>query len=311
MLSDHMKSWLGLPVQPLGFEELKGTVPDLSRTICRLYIEWESEGSFSELFARFLQLPGVERTPGIIIGSFHGDEPGADSHEPVELLVNAHARLPALRGIFLGDIISEENEISWINQCDVSPLFAAFPRLEHFGVRGATGLVLGRIAHAQLKSLVIQCGGLPRSVLADVAQSNLPGLDHLELWLGTDNYGWDGTVADLRPLIDGTRFPALRTLGLKNSEIQNDVAAAVAGAPIVARLTALDLSMGNMSDPGGEALLRHPELKRLKTLDLHHHFLSEGMQAKVKAAFPQADLSEPQEADGEGDDEYRHIAVSE
>src|SRR5688500_18842531 len=183
MISEHLTSWLGHPVHPLGFEELEEKTPDLSRTICRLYIAFESPGTFTDLFARFLRLPGVERTPGVIIGAYSGDDSSLESREAVELLVNAHASLPALRGIFLGDIISEENEISWINQSDVSPLLAAYPRLEHFAVRGGTGLVLGKVAHASLKSLVVQSGGLPRSVLADLARCTLPALEHLELWL--------------------------------------------------------------------------------------------------------------------------------
>jgi hypothetical protein len=311
MISEHLTSWLGFPVHPLGFEELKGDIPDLSRTVCRLYIGWESEGTFSELFARFLALKNVDRTPAIIIGAYSGDDSSLESREAVELLVKAQAKLPGLRGIFLGDIISEENEISWITQSDVSPLLTAYPRLEHLAVRGGNGLVLGRLDHPYLKSLVIQSGGLPRSVLADLAQSTLPTLDHLELWLGSDNYGWDGTVADLLPLADGRHFPQLRTLALCNSEIQDDVAAAISGTPIVARLDTLAFSLGNLSDTGGEALLRHPGLSRLKKLDLHYHYLSPEMEKRLKQAFPRVDVSERQEADEYGDEVHRSISASE
>jgi len=311
MISEHLESWLGFPVQPLGFEELNEDLPDLSRTICRLYIGWESEGPFTELFSRFLELKGVDSTPGLIIGAYAGDDSGAESTETVELLVNAHTRLRSLRGIFLGDIISEENEISWIQQSDVSPLFAAYPQLENLAVRGGNGLTLGRVVHDKLKSLVVQSGGLPRSVLADIAASRFPNLEHLELWLGTDNYGWDGTVADLQPLLDPQQFPRLRTLALRNSEIQNEVVAAVAHAPIVTQLETLDFSMGNLSDVGGEALLKSPQLSRLKKLDLHYHYLSPEMEARIRQAFPNADLSDRQEPDKYGDEVYRNIAVSE
>lgn len=311
MFSEHLSTWLGHPVHPLGFAELEEKIPDLSRHVCRLYVEYESPGSFTDLFRRFLALPGVERAPAVIIGAYHGDDSSTESTAVVELLVNAHARLPALRGIFLGDIISEENEVSWIQQSDVSPLFTAYPQLEHFAVRGSNGLTLGRLTHANLKSLVVQSGGLPRSVLADIARSDLPALEHLELWLGTDNYGWDGTAADLAPLINGQRFPKLRQLGICNADIQDDVVAQVVGAPIVARLDTLDFSLGALSDKGAAALLAHPELKRLRKLDLHYHFLSEEMEKRVRAAFPNADLSERQEADEDGDDVYRNIFVSE
>lgn len=311
MISEHLSSWLGHPVKPLSFEELAEGRPDVSRIICRLYTHWDSKGSLTELFSEFLSLPGVERTPGVIIGAFSGDEPERTTAEAVELLVNAHARLPALRGIFLGDILSEENEISWINQSDVSPLFAAYPQLEHFAVRGGTALVLGRVKHARLKSLVIQTGGLPRTVLADLARCELPALEHLELWLGSDNYGWDGGVADLQPLLAPGRFPKLRYLGLCNSEIQDEVAALVAKSPILAQLETLDLSKGALTDKGAEALLAQDAVKRLKKIDLSHHFLSDDMMSHLRKALPHADLSDQQEADGDGDDAYRNIYASE
>jgi hypothetical protein len=85
----------------------------------------------------------------------------------------------------------------WIQQCDVSPLFAAYPRLEHFCVRGADGLSFGALRHDRLKSLIIQSGGLGANVVREVA-ADAPELEHLELWLGDENYGaaigsrWDG-----------------------------------------------------------------------------------------------------------------------
>jgi hypothetical protein len=311
MISEHVSAWLGYPVHPLGFEELDEKIPDLSRAICRLYVGYDSEGSFQDLFSRFLELPGVERTPGLIIGAYVGDDPSKESTEVVDLLVEAQSTLSSLKGIFLGDIISEENEISWINQSDVSPLFTAYPRLENLAIRGGTGLVLGTPTHAQLKSLVIQTGGLPSSVLGEIAQSGFPGLEHLELWLGEDNYGWDGTVDDLQPLIDPSLFPKLRYLGLRNSEVQDDVATLLAHAPITSQLEVLDLSLGNMSDQGGQALLGNPALKKLAKLDLHHHYMSVEMERRLQAAFPRVDVSERQKADRDGDDEYRMISVSE
>lgn len=311
MISEHRSNWLGFPVYPLGFEEFKKSIPDLSRTVCRLYVDYDSEGSFEDLLKKFLALPGVERTPALIIGAFMGDDPSNDSIAVVKALVAAQARLASVRGIFLGDIIGEENEISWINQSDISPLLRAYPQLEHLAVRGGTALELGTFSHPRLKSLVIETGGLPRGVLASLARAELPALEHLELWLGDDNYGWDGTVADVQPLLDRGRFPALRRLGLRNSMIQDEIAATVAGAPIIDQLQVLDLSLGNLSDQGAEALLGNPAFRKLQKLDLHHHYLSVDMEKRVRAAFPNADLSDRKEADSDGDEEYRYISVAE
>lgn len=311
MISEHLTSWLGYPVTPLNFENIGGKLPDLSKTICRLHIGWDDEGPFSELFARFLKLPGVERSPGIIIGAFFGEESDAESSEAMNLLVAAREQLTSLKGIFLGDIISEENEISWINQSDVSPLLAAYPLLEHFAVRGGTGLELGQLDHAHLKSLVIQTGGLPSSVLTDLASARLPNLEHLELWLGTDQYGWDGSIANVQPLMDASLFPKLRYLGLKNSDIQDDIATHIVGSSIIRQIDTLDMSMGVLTDVGGEALLNCSTLSRLKKLDLHYHYLSPTMENKLRNAFPQADLSERQTADEHGGEVYRNVSVSE
>ena len=45
---------------------------------------------------------------------------------------------------WLGDILSEECEISWLYQADLTELLAAFPNLEHFRSRG--GRDLGRFS---------------------------------------------------------------------------------------------------------------------------------------------------------------------
>jgi hypothetical protein len=127
--------------------------------------------------------------------------------------------------------------IRW--QSDVSPLFAAYPQLEDFCVRGAVGLSLGSLKHDRLKSLNIQSGGLGANVIREVAAAELPELEHLELWLGEENYGGNATVADIAPILDGALFPKLKYLGLRDSEIADEIAGAVASAPVVERIRVL------------------------------------------------------------------------
>jgi hypothetical protein len=90
------------------------------------------------------------------------------------------------------------------------------------------------------------------------------------------------------------------------------VAAALAAAPIVARLEVLDLSMGMLTDAGATALLTGQPLTHLRKLDLHHHFLSEPVMQRLRDELTEAgvevDLSEA--GDPEDEDE-RYIAVSE
>src|SRR5262249_278787 len=119
---------------------------------------FESDDKWTRKFAAFLDDSSSSRVFGIVIGQ------NDNSALVVKALVAARDRLPNLRAIFLGDIVSEECEISWIEQSDVSPLFAAYPQLEHFCVRGADGLSLGALKHDRLKSLIVQSGGLGANV---------------------------------------------------------------------------------------------------------------------------------------------------
>jgi hypothetical protein len=308
MISEHVDHWLGYPVKLFDSKTAKKGVQEYSKVIYRLALDWDAEVGFPELFERFLDHPKVAETPAIIIGQFHGDDPETGSDEVVQLLVSARDRLPNLRGIFLADIISEENEISWIHQSDVSPIFNAFPGLEHLRLRGGDGLSLGpHSAHERLKSLIIEAGGLSANVLQEVASSHFPALEHLELWLGSDEYGGDAAVDDLQPILTGGLFPKLKYLGLRDSEFVDQIAGVLNISPVLNQLETLDLSLGTLSDDGGQALLETPQLKALKHLDLHHHYLSDDMMARLKAMYPGVNLDDAEE----DDDGSRFVAVSE
>jgi len=306
MINEHNSEWMGYPVKPFVPEE---TVSDYKNTLYRIGVNWDDNRSLVDLLACFLENPASVDTPGIILGSF--GESDTDPTPAVEALVAARSRLPHLKGLFIGDIISEENEISWIQQTDLSALFGAFPALEYFRARGGNGLVLGRISHGNLRSLTIESGGLPRGVIRDVLASSLPALEHLEIWPGTEDYGWDGSLEDFRPLFEAPLFPNLRYLGLRNSTISDELAAAFGSAAVFENLHILDLSLGTLSDEGAARLLESPTVKLLKGLDLHHHYLSEGMMAKILESFPFAnvdDVETPDDWDGES---HRYVAVSE
>nr|BFE77740.1 hypothetical protein GCM10020093_003410 [Planobispora longispora] len=146
--------------------------------------------------------------------------------------------------------------------------------------------MLRPVRHESLRVLRFESGGLPGHVVRATGACDLPALEHLEMWLGVERYGGDATAADLEPILSGERLPALRHLGLQDSAMQDEIAAAVATAPVVARLESLALSMGVLTDEGAEALLSGQPLTHLKRLDLHHHFLSDAMTERVRAALP-------------------------
>src|SRR5262249_41027511 len=139
-----------------------------------------------------------------------------------------------------------------------------------------------------------------------------PALEHLELWLGTANYGADTTPDDLAGILAGTRLPSLVRLGLRNSEIADDVAVAAARSPLLGRLRGLDLSLGTLGDRGAEALLAGPHLARLEKLDLHHHYVSPDVVARLEALGIEIDAGDAHEPEDPDDPESdRYVAHSE
>ncbi len=306
---EHVTTFAGKPVVDW---EPGSRLTDPRTTIPRISLPYDAGESWGQRFTAFLQTPGAEEIPGLVVGTWDRSGASEDTSETVvEVLVAASNRLLNLRAIFLGDIISEESEISWIQQTDVSPLFAAYPSLEHFCVRGGNGLSLGRLRHAHLASLVIQSGGLPASVVREVAAADLPALTHLELWLGDEGYGGDASIDDLGPILMGDRFPRLSYLGLRDSERADDIAIAVAQAPVLERIEILDLSLGTLSDTGAAALLNSPAVRRLRRLDIHHHYCSPATVRQLEELGIEVDASDPQEPDEYDGELHRYVAVSE
>ena len=309
-LYEHAQESFGKPIK-----EWRPGVPldDPANTAYRLALEYdeaEAGVTWEARFNEFLSLPGSGSVTSIVIGVW-GDTsaPLGDSAHVVNALIQASAKLPALRSLFIGDIVSEEFEISWIEQTDMAPLFIAYPELEHFGVRGGTNLRFGPLNHNRLRSLVVESGGLDVSVVRDITSSSLPELEHLELWLGDDGYGANTEMVDLAPILSGKLFPKLRYLGLRDSELADAIAAAVSYSPLLERLRVLDLSLGTLCDNGAAALLASPAIKNLELLDIHHHFCSDEMVSKLESLEIKVDASEQEDADDNDGDRY--VAVSE
>lgn len=236
------------------------------------------------------------------------------------LIANASA-FPALRSLFMGDVTFDECEISWIEQCDMAPLLTAYPALEELATRGVAGysgdegLALKIREHTALRSLTVQCGGLPARVTREITSSGLPNLERLELWLGQKDYGFDTTIEDLRPVLSGS-FGHLEHLGLRNSEDTGMWLKALVDSAVLRRLTSVDLSLGTLRGDDVDLLLASvPKLSHLKYVDLHHHYLTEDETQRVRDAFAAAgisvDLSEREEPDEYGDEWHYYPAVGE
>ncbi|NKB18732.1 MAG: hypothetical protein HC770_13150 [Pseudanabaena sp. CRU_2_10] len=146
---------------------------------------------------------------------------------------------------------------------------------------------------------------------AKFCNAQLPELEHLELWLGIEDYGSDTTVDDLQPILTDRLFPKLRYLGLRDSEIADRIAIALADAPVLEQIKVLDLSLGTLRDVGAEALLNNPAIAQLEKLDIHHHYVSDELVTRLEELGIELDASDRQEEEEYGDESYFYVAVSE
>ncbi|MET7292977.1 STM4015 family protein [Streptomyces griseoloalbus] len=316
-IGSHLEELYGLPAFTFPGRDESTELPDPDAVAWSIGARtYDDEEGWAETFDRFCSDVDTTRVRALIVGLWE-DAYDSGPTEIIEALVAARDRLPALRAVFLGNIVGEECEISWINQTDVTPLLTGFPALEEFGVRGGQGLEFPALRHDALRKLVVETGGLPVAVVRGIAASELPALEHLDLWLGTSWYGADSEVTDLEPILSGARLPRLRHLALRNSEIQDEIAAAVASAPVVARLDVLDLSMGTLGDDGATALLGGQPLTHLKKLDLHYNYLSEPLRQRMRETLEPAGVEvdlDQDDADWDEDDDgtvHRYVSVGE
>ncbi|MFE3459174.1 STM4015 family protein [Nocardiopsis aegyptia] len=273
------------------------------------------EAELSAYLERFTRSVDPSSVRALVVGNIANDDFEFQARTVRDRLTALARRMPHLRALFFGEILQEENELSWIIQDDLAPLFAAFPGLTEFAVRGTEGLGLNIGRHDRLRRLTVESAGLPGRVVREIAASDLPALEHLELWLGTKHHGNDTTAEDLTPILSGGALPGLRSLGLRNADGLDAWIPVLAEAPVLAQLDTLDLSLGTLTDEGARVLLDAPGLRRLRRLDLHHHFLSGEMAERVRAEFTAAgvevDVSEREEPYEAGGRTYYFPAVGE
>lgn len=320
MSVNHLESFHGLSVVTFPqYTRVAGELPEAGSVAWRLRTGDEDldeafDEDLDDYWERFTRTVKLDDVRALVFSnSWYGAN--YDCPEgPVELLVDHRSRLTGLEAVFLGDVVEEADRgISWLGQTDLTPVLDAYPRLQELGARGSFGLEFPVMRHEGLRSLRFESDGLPSEVVENVIAADLPALERLEMWLGDDdNYGTT-PLERLAPLLAGGRFPALCHLGVQNSPIQDEIAEAVAAAPVVAQLTSLSLSMGTLSDTGAEALLAGQPLTHLKELDLHHHYLSDAMMLRVWTALEPAGVpvnltgQEKPDYDGYGN---RYVSVA-
>ncbi|MEN8220505.1 MAG: hypothetical protein ABFS56_29980, partial [Pseudomonadota bacterium] len=176
---EHETKFHGLPV--VDFNPQLG-IENPTTKVYRVSYDYEQETKLKDILEKFLNDPRVTEVPALVIGDWEDAYENSPDYL-LQQLIEQHDKLPKLKALFVGDMIPEESEISWIYQTDYAPLLNAYPLLEQLRVRGSNYLQFSQLRHYSLKRLIIETGGLPCSVIESVINAKLPALEHLELWL--------------------------------------------------------------------------------------------------------------------------------
>lgn len=254
-----------------------------SKTYEYEYDDYEDGGKSAEtIVGDILNDPEFPELTEVVIGDW-GNAWDEDCQVIIDGIVEQAERFSHIERLFMGDMDYESCEVSWIMQGDYSRLWAAMPQLKALTIKGSTDLELGIINHEKLEELTIICGGLPENVLTSIQEAHLPNLKKLLLYLGVEDYGFDGDADRIRTFLDKSDFPKLRYLGLTDSEIQDEIAEAVLDSKYISQIRTLDLSMGSLTDKGAQMILdRISSYPNIEVLDVHYHYMSSEMVRKLE-----------------------------
>ena len=262
------------------------------------YEDWCDNGKNAKTMVEdIISDPEFPELEELIIGGW-----GGEYEEDCQSILDAIAENPDqfshITKLFVGDMDYEVCEVSWIMQGNYSRLWKAMPQLKELTIKGSMNLTLGDIDHENLESLTIICGGLGKDVIEEIAKAKLPHLKKLLLYIGIEDYGFDGDADTVRKLLAESDFPELTYLGITDSEIQDELTEVVLESKYIQQISTLDLSNGTLTDKGGQLLLdKLPELPNIQKLDVHYHYLSDEMMEKLEQLSITVDLSEQEEAE--------------
>jgi uncharacterized protein (TIGR02996 family) len=268
--------------------------------------ESEDDPSSAQL-QQFLELESAALIEELLLGpTAHEDELMLD-----ELAGAIEATKPiALRTLLLGDT----------GDWDISSTHSRMPNSD--SIRGIHNLTLrggwmdlGKIDLPELRMLTIESGCLSAENLKHLASATWPKLESLEIWFGDPNYGASGGADDIAPLFTHD-VPNLRALGLRNCPFADELVTRLLGTPLLAQLTSLDLSMGNLSDRGLDALIAaRSQLRHLTSIVLDDNALSPKAMTRV-GELPNANFGVEQNPEravprGPDDSYHRYVTVGE
>ena len=279
LISENLSIFNGKPV--VDFEPEKGI--QTTEEVYRLRLDfdtYEKGKRLEEVLEQFCNDPKISEVKELVFGTWGYDD---NSKELVKAIVKLKDKLSNLTHLMIGDITYEENEMSWIQQSNLTPAIEALPNLMYFCARGGTRIAFENLSHPTLQTLIVQTGGLQSYAVKQILAAKLPELQHLELWTGHENYGFDGKIEDYTPLLTQKIFPKLTYMGLRNSYLADEFAIALKDSYLLDQLETLDFSLGALGNMGGQAIVDNPKIKNLKKLELQAHFMKEELVAQIKS----------------------------
>lgn len=256
------------------------------------YEQYEEGKNSVSMIQDILEDPEFPQVTDLVIGCW-GSPYEEDCQDILDGIVSHREQFSHVEKLFVGDMDYEECEVSWIVQGNYQALWKAMPQLKELTIKGSTDLVLGDVNHDNLEALTIICGGLPESVIQSVRDAKLPNLRKLVLYIGIENYGFDGNADSVKDLLEQSDFPKLEYLGIEDSEIQDELTEVVLNSKYMKQIRTLDLANGTLTDKGGKLLVeRLPEYPNIKNLDVHYHYMSENMVEELQTLPVEIDASE-------------------
>lgn len=286
-----------------------------SKRFSYTYEDWDEGGKNAKTMVEdILKDPELSHLEEIVIGCWGecwDEKDGAQAL--IDGVIANKEKFSHIKSLFVGDMDFEDCEVSWIIQGDYSKLWAAMPQLEKLVIKGSCNLELGEICHNQLQHLEIICGGLPSAVIQSVQKAKLPSLQTLLLYIGIEDYGFDGDISTIKNFLAQSDFPKLAYLGITDSEIQDEITKVVLECKYIDQISTLNLSMGSLTDKGGQLLLEQvSKHANIKTLDLEYHYLSDEMMDKLKGLSGViVNVEDAQEADVYDGEAYYYPMLTE
>jgi hypothetical protein len=232
-----------------------------------------------------------------------------------------HAWAKDLRSLHVGDVDSDI-DMDHHSIGDVGKAIAkSFPNLValrlHSGSQtwrgGRETFGIAGLELPKLESLVIETCALTGKRLKSLLAAKQPALTSVELWFGEPNRDTIAKLADIKPILDGTPYPKLRRLGLRNTALCTDLVRLLPAATLAKQLEAIDLSMGTFHDDDATELVEGAAaFPALRTLDVSDSYLTKAGIRTLKAGFPKVDVIAKEQRESYDDDEQRrYVSVGE